>query len=199
VIYLELALAIGILSFFFYYKWLRKKEMYELESLEGFLLDRNTMKQTLAMGLYTRFSSDSNENKQGFSSIFINEDPHDFEYFVAEIIEKTRGGSTYVTRATGDFGVDFEHKTSDGLFLGQVKCYKGDLSYEPIALIHSNMIKTNAFGGYVVTTGSFSKNARKYAQGLNIELIDGVELVNLWLESVTTRQEKEVLLRILSL
>lgn len=46
-------------------------------------------------------------------------------------------------------------------------------------LLHSNMIKQNAPKGYVVSTAGFNEIARSYAQGLNIDLIDGTELVEM--------------------
>src|SRR5690606_16601584 len=91
------------------------------------------------------------------------------------------GESSYVTKSSRDFGVDIEHGVGDGKVLGQVKCYKDDVGYEPIALIHSNMIKQNASRGYVVTTSNFTPQARTYAEGLDVDLITGTELVELWL------------------
>lgn len=55
------------------------------------------------------------------------------------------------------------------------------VGYEPIALLHSNMVKQNVSQGYVVTTSNFTENARSYAQGLQIDLINGTDLVEMWL------------------
>ncbi|WP_251437244.1 restriction endonuclease [Peribacillus simplex] len=151
------------------------------------------MKRTLAMGLYLRFRKENPDDKMLIkdNSIFIKQDPITFESFVAEVIDKSRGGSTWVTPPTGDYGVDFEHETKEGKFLGQVKCYKEDLDFEAIAILHSNIIKQGLQGGYVITTGDFTKNARGYTEGLNIELINGVQLVELWLEGMEN-SEKEI-------
>jgi restriction system protein len=46
------------------------------------------------------------------------------------------------------------------------------------------MIKQNAKGGYLITTAQFTNGAREYAKDLNIQLIDGVVLVENWLESL---------------
>src|SRR5690606_17228741 len=94
------------------------------------------MKKTLAMGLYLRFKKKGEEEiQETYTSNFIREDPLMFENFVADVFEKSRGGSTWVSQASGDFGVDFEHITDEGKYLGQVKCYKNDLPFDPIALI----------------------------------------------------------------
>jgi restriction system protein len=145
------------------------------------------LKKTLAMGLYFRFRDEfknNNGNPTHYSKMFIKQTPIQFETFVAHVLETYHGGDTWVSPASGDYGVDFEHRRKDGLYLGQVKCYKNDLSYEPIALLHSNMVKAGAKGGYVITTGSFTENARQFASGLNIELIDGVKLVEYWLDGL---------------
>ncbi len=52
------------------------------------------------------------------------------------------------------------------------------------------MVKQNAMGGYVITTGTL-KAAKQYAEGLDIELIDGMRLVELWLDGVK-KDEKEI-------
>ena len=148
------------------------------------------LKTTLAMGLYLRFSFkdkvklDANGKEVGYTDLFIKQSPLEFEDFVASIFKKNYGGHMYVTRPIGDFGVDFEHQRDDGLFLGQVKGYKDDIIYKDIAILHSNMVKKKAAGGYFITTSSFNENARKYAEGLNIELINGIMLVEAWLESL---------------
>ena len=113
-----------------------------------------------------------------------------FEAFVADVINKSKGGTTWVSPSSGDFGVDFEHTTNERLYLGQVKCYQGDLSFESIALIHSNMVKKGAKGGYVITTGAFTSGAKEYADGVDIELIAGVKLVELWLDGLENAEQE---------
>ena len=168
--------------------WITKRQHEYQTSLIAEQMDQSLeMKRTLAMGLYLRFCKEKH-NHNGkpikYSRIYIKQDPLQFETFCARVMEKKYGGSTWVSPASGDFGVDFEHRRKDGLYLGQVKCYEGDMSYEPIARLHSNIVKQGAKGGYVITTGAFSDNARKFAEGLNIELIDGVKLVEYWLDGL---------------
>lgn len=151
------------------------------------------LKRTMAMGLYYRFNFpySKNDNQEivfdKSTEIFIKQLPFQFEDFVVPIMKSQYGGNAFVTVKTGDYGVDFEHEREDGLYLGQVKAYKDNLDYTPIALIHSNMVKRGAKGGYVVTTSDFSPAAKKYAKGLNIELIDGVKLVTYWLEAMDNK------------
>ena len=49
------------------------------------------------------------------------------------------------------------------------------------------MVKRGAAGGYLITTGGFSRAAQDYAEGLNIQLIDGVMLVEYWLDSMNNQ------------
>lgn len=160
---------------------LKEQELESLRSLSTKLLDTNhQMYKTLAMGLYYRFKNEEVPGNQSLSSNFIKNNPYEFEYFVADILEGIYGGTTYVTQSSGDYGVDIEHQRSNGLFLVQVKCYKEDVSFDPIAIIHSQIIKQNAKGGIVLTTSGFTSNAQKYAKEVGVELIDGLLLVHYW-------------------
>lgn len=148
------------------------------------------LKRTMATGLYYRFNFPTEEDDKGdkkfakATEIFLKQKPHEFEDFVAEVMRKKYGGRSFVTSKTGDFGVDFELEQEEGLYLGQAKAHKDDVNFKPIALVHSNMIKQGAKGGYVITTADFTSGAKKYAEDLDIELINGVQLVTDWLESM---------------
>ncbi len=151
------------------------------------------LKRTMAMGLYYRFNFPKVKNEkqenvfEKSTNLFIKQVPFEFEEFVAEIMKSKYGGSVITTSKSGDFGVDFEQEREDGLYLGQAKAKKHDLDFSPIALVHSNMIKQGAKGGYVITTSDFTPSAKKYAENLNIELINGEELVTYWLESMDSK------------
>lgn len=97
------------------------------------------MYEAMILGLYHRFKLDEEEEK--------DEKPLDFERFVAEVMVRYFGGSARVTGGSGDYGVDIEYKTPAGdLLLGQVKCYApwNKVSFDPIAIIHSQMVKQGA-------------------------------------------------------
>lgn len=153
------------------------------------------------MGLYFRFNYPREKKENGEiapvagTDFFLKQNPYEFEDFVAEVFERYFGGIATTTSRSGDFGVDIEHQREDGLYLGQAKAYKVDLDFSPIAKIHSNMVKRGAKGGFVVTTSSFTFNARQYAEGLNIDLIDGVKLVEYWLSGFE-RTDKDLIMQI---
>jgi restriction system protein len=186
----EVLIAMILAAAFVHFYLTKRKTNYKTELLAQHIDSSDEMKRTLAMGLYLRFKKENTENPLHYSSIYIKQDPLMFESFVAEVILRAKGGSAWVSPSSGDFGVDFEHTTKEGLFLGQVKCYQGDSPFDPIALIHSNMIKKGAKGGYVITTGSFTSSAIEYAEGLDIELIDGVKLVELWLAGLENEEQE---------
>ncbi|WEG11282.1 restriction endonuclease [Pullulanibacillus sp. KACC 23026] len=167
--------------FGFYYRRLRI-DNENLKSVTTSLIEtEEEMKLSLLLGVYHRYKKEVNSEKE--------ENPLMFERFVARVLENYYSGETYVTRSSGDYGVDIEHERQDGLHLGQVKCYAPNqaVNYEPIAIIHSQMVKQNAGGGFVVTTSRFTENAVSYAKELQIELIDGMKLIEMWTEGTKTR------------
>jgi restriction system protein len=171
----------------------------ELETTRKTVIDlmntNSEMKKTVAMGLYYRFSGDKNmelleQERKRISKSFVKNTPFEFEHFVARVMQDYYGGEAHVTQASSDFGVDIEHKRGNELYLGQVKCYEKDLPFDSIAIIHSQMVKQNATGGFIVTTSSYTENAKLYAIGLSIELIDGSELVELWSKTLEKKKEE---------
>lgn len=173
--------------------YIKKQSEHEASLIAQKIESSLKLKRTMAMGLASRFNYPSKRNEDNeivfekATHIFLKQTPYEFEKFVSEVMQKRFGGKSYTTVKVGDFGVDFEHDREDGLYLGQVKAYKDDLDFSPIALIHSNMIKRGAKGGYVVTTSDFTTSAKEYAKELNIELIDGIQLVTYWLESMESK------------
>jgi len=133
------------------------------------------MRKTLRLGLYYRYR----DRMDGDEKDPDKEEPEAFEDLVTRILADRYGGTGYTTPYTGDQGVDNEISTSTELIYGQSKCKRGDhlVSYEPIALVHSRMVKDGATRGVVVTTSGYTESARAYAEELDIELVDGDRLV----------------------
>ncbi|MFC0472259.1 restriction endonuclease [Halalkalibacter kiskunsagensis] len=171
--------------------WFRLKHKHE--DFTDALLDKVEsdleLRKTLAMGLYMRFKKKDNKHEETYSSYFLKEDPVLFEHFVADLLETKYGGDMYVNKPSGNYGINFENRREDGLYLGQIHCHKEDIDFESIAIIHSNMKKWKAVGAYVITTAGFSDRAVTYADGLGIELINGIDLVNMWFESMKIESE----------
>ena len=141
--------------------------------------------ETIALGLYFRFRDNKCESCNCYNKENLLENSITFETFVALVMENILGGKAEVTKSHGDGGVDIIHTLSNNeVLLGQVKCYAplNKIDYEPIAILHSNMVKINAKGGYFVTTSDYNTGAKKHAVGENINLINGFELAQYWLE-----------------
>ena len=136
------------------------------------------LENTLVIDLYHRFKKDKDECE---NDEYKREDPYHFESFVEKNLEGQYGGQATVTRKSGDGGIDIVHKRSEGLFLGQVKCELNNVSYVPAAILHSQMVKQGAVGGYVISARDFEQSTKEYVKELNIQLINGKELVKLWL------------------
>jgi len=190
---IEIIIAIFLVAAFLHFKITKKNLNFKTTLLTDSLVASDEIKRTLAMGLYLRFRREDEKDIHAVDEnvIFIKQDPITFETFIAEVFESARGGNTWVSPPSGDFGVDFEHNIGSNKYLGQVKCEKDDISFDPIAILHSNMVKQNAKGGYVITTSAFTKSAKQYAEGLDIELVDGMRLVELWLDGIK-KDEKEI-------
>ncbi|MES5896898.1 restriction endonuclease [Bacillus cereus group sp. RP43] len=54
------------------------------------------------------------------------------------------------------------------------------MSYKAIALVQSNIEECR----YIVSIGGFSKNAKRYAKELNVELIDRYRLAEMYMEFI---------------
>ncbi len=178
-------LLIGI-AIALYYSFKYRQEYRQFKKIRLDILQTSQdMYGTMAMGLYERFKQEEGKGEGK------KENPLEFENFVARVMVNYYGGQAFVTGGTGDYGVDIDHDHQSGKYLGQVKCYApGHLvPFEPIAIIHSQMNRQEAKGGYVVTTSDFTAHARKYAEGLNIMLINGTQLVALWLQGLEKAAE----------
>jgi restriction system protein len=174
---------------YYIYKYRQSFKGYQTLRAHQIRMTTNNLK-TIALGLHQRFNNKRDQESKKYLNPNYTEDDKDFEYFVADIYCSLHGGSTYVVGGPGDQGVDIEHEKEDGIYLGQVKCYNPKtnfVDYDVIAILHSNMIKRGAVGGFVVTTSSYKQSAIEYAKGLNIELIDGVQLVKDWTNAWETK------------
>lgn len=183
----SIAFTILLLPFLGYYIYKYRKSFLTYQTLRKHLIRMNTNNvNTIALGLHQRFNNKKDPETDKYPNPSFTEDDKDFEYFVADIYESLYGGNAVVVGGPDDLGVDIEHERKDGLYLGQVKCYDpktNPVDYKVIAILHSNMVKRNSVGGFVVTTSNYTKTAEEYAKDLNIELIDGAKLVHEWNET----------------
>jgi restriction system protein len=101
----------------------------------------------------------------------------DFERLVGEYY--TRRGF-HVTREGGngpDGGVDLVLRVNNETHLVQCKQWKAyKVGVQPVREFYGVMTARGAIGGYFVTSGIYTEEAKAFAHGLNLELIDGAKL-----------------------
>jgi len=143
--------------------------------------------ETLSLGIYHRFREEDIQEKRKRKKAGIlpkTENPLLFETFVANVMENVLGGRAKVTPSSGDSGVDIVHTLPNrDIYIAQVKCYKPEnsIEYDPLAVLHSNLVTRNAQGAYFVTTSCYSPQAKSFAAEQGIELINGYDLSQYWL------------------
>ncbi len=75
-----------------------------------------------------------------------------------------------------DGGVDLWVTTDQGLYLVQCKHWRRDVGVNVVRELYGVMAAEGAYGGAVVTSGSFSADARAFANGKPVDLVDGPAL-----------------------
>lgn len=107
-------------------------------------------------------------------------DPAEFEEYVAQRVFSHRGYTVNNTRNTKDGGVDIQVIDRFGqTAVVQCKRYRGTVGESVVRDLYGTMIHFEASYAYLVTTGAISDEARRWAVGKPIELIDGRELVEI--------------------
>lgn len=143
--------------------------------------------ETLSLGIYHRFREEDMQEKRKrkkAGTLPKAENPILFETFVANVMENVLGGKVKVTPPSGDLGVDIVHTLPNrDIYLVQVKCYKpeNNIEFDPLAVLHSNLVTRKAQGAYFVTTSNYSPQAKRFAAEQGIELINGYDLSQYWL------------------
>lgn len=111
-----------------------------------------------------------------------------FEQVVAQAFA-SRGYDVEFTPQGADGGVDLVLKRNSDTYLVQCKHWKANqVGVEIVRALHGVMTKRRATGGYVVASGSFTRDARLYCAGENIWIITGEELRGLLAAGGATRE-----------
>lgn len=100
-----------------------------------------------------------------------------FESVVGEAFRRKGYAVTETGGGGADDGVDLVLKKGSELSLVQCKQWKAyKVGVDTVRELYGVMAARAAAGGFVVTSGQFSNDARAFAEGRNIELIDGAAL-----------------------
>lgn len=103
----------------------------------------------------------------------------EFENVCQQLIEKM-GFSVETTKASGDGGIDLIANNNQpilsGRYIIQCKRYSGSVGEPIIRDLYGVITSERANKGILMTTGYFTKSAISFAEGKQIELIDGDKL-----------------------
>lgn len=103
----------------------------------------------------------------------------EFEQMVGEALRR-QGYAVAETKSGPDGGVDLVLHKDGECFLVQCKQWKAiKVSVQVVRELYGVMASQGVAGGFVVTSGTFTAEARKFALGTNIHLIDG-EILKHW-------------------
>ena len=100
----------------------------------------------------------------------------EFERVVLDYFE-AEGFETQLTSAGADGGIDGVISNKVGRAYVQAKLWKGNVGSKDIREFFG-VISRNRVKGYFVTTSKFGREARKFAEGTDLTLIDGEDLAN---------------------
>lgn len=124
-------------------------------------------------------------NARGATEVVSKMNWLDFEIFIGEWFSKqgysvSQAGGADSGHAHADGGVDVELHKDGELFLVQCKHYRSwKVSVETVRDLYGVMTSRGAVGGFVVTSGHFTKPAIEFSLGRSITLIDGDKLANM--------------------
>ena len=103
-----------------------------------------------------------------------------FEALVGEAFRRKGYAVTEIGGGGADGGIDLALKKEGETFLVQCKQWKAyKVSVTTVRELYGVMAAEGATGGFVVTSGVFTDEARAFAAGRNIELMDGKALHSL--------------------
>ncbi len=105
--------------------------------------------------------------------------PNDFEALIAALFQ-AYGYRTQVSGGNADHGVDvIVHPAEDEKWIVQCKRYSGSVGEPVVRDLYGTMLHEEAARAYLMTTGSFTRQATDWASGKPILLYDGEALVKL--------------------
>ena len=109
--------------------------------------------------------------------------PADFEELVAETY-RAQGNSVEVVGGTGDHGIDLVvHSYRGDTYLVQCKRYRGKIGEPVVRDFYGSLRASDASGGAIITSGTFTDAARLWAEGKPIHMYDGEQFLKIVLST----------------
>ncbi|MCB1601916.1 MAG: restriction endonuclease [Lysobacterales bacterium] len=114
-------------------------------------------------------------------------DWREFERLVGHYFEQ-RGFAVVETGGSADGGVDLKLSKDGERYLVQCKHWRArSVGVEPVRELYGVLAASRGVGAYMVTSGRYTRAARTFAQGREIQLLDGDDLRKALLEAGPTR------------
>ncbi|WP_411726745.1 restriction endonuclease [Methyloglobulus sp.] len=122
----------------------------------------------------------SETKQRGKQNVLLDMSWREFEMLVGEVFRQ-RGFTVVEIGGNGpDGGVDLVLKKNGETHLVQCKQWKAyKVGVEVVRELYGVMAAKGAVSGYVVTSGVYTNEAKAFANGRNIELIDGSKLTQM--------------------
>jgi restriction system protein len=97
---------------------------------------------------------------------------HDFEYYCADLLEKSGFQNVQVTKGSGDFGADILCERSGITYAVQCKCYDSDVGVHAVQEVYAGKDYYDRMVAAVMTNQYFTGPAKQMAEKLNVMLWD---------------------------
>lgn len=131
--------------------------------------------------------------ERGNQSSLLSKSWREFEMLIGEIFRQKGFTVTELGGSGADGGVDLVLKKNNETYFVQCKQWKAyKVGVQIIRELYGVMAAKGAVGGYVVTSGVFTDEAKSFAEGRNIELINGA-LLTKWINGIKSSNEAEIL------
>jgi restriction system protein len=118
--------------------------------------------------------------------------PDDFEAVVAEVF-RSYGHEVKISGGSGDHGVDLYVQTTEGeKWIVQCKRYIGSVGEPVVRDLYGTMLHEEAQQAYLITTGSFTQQARTWVSGKPIVLYNGENLIKLIRRTQSAKLRKAI-------
>lgn len=102
--------------------------------------------------------------------------PREFEELCAAIA-RSWGYKAQAVGESGDGGIDVQMWKGDEYVIGQCKRYVGTVPIGHVRDFYGAMVYNGVKRGYFFTTGRFSSGTYEFVKKINIELLDGMDIV----------------------
>ncbi|MDF2465640.1 MAG: restriction endonuclease [Ramlibacter sp.] len=111
----------------------------------------------------------------------------EFELLVGEAFRLQGYSVTELGGAGADGGVDLVLRKGNEKFLVQCKQWKAfKVGVDIVRQLYGVMAAQGAAGGFVITSGTFTADAKSFAEGRNVTLVDGPKLFGLLQQAKST-------------